>query len=348
MAPRCWGSCVAFLLPFVLATTGRADPPSLSPTAGASPEGGDVKPSAAPNVREAEIHHERAVALYDTGDLAGARHEMELAYELAPNFRALFNLGWISSELHDYAAAAEYFERYLAEGGDTIDAERRGEVAVELADVMPHVAHLDVRVNVAGAEITVDDRLAGVSPLRAPIRLNPGRHRVNARAVGFRPHGSVLDLDSGNRVTVELQLLRLAIEATPPPPLEADPSKPTRPSVDTNPSSTGSSVPWLAWAGSATLAGAAIFSGIRALDKDSEHDSKREQLGITRAELDASRSSVENWSLATDAFTAAAIVMSGVSLYLTLTPSGEADERAQTAGWGIGVSLKELHFSARF
>lgn len=323
----------------------RADGTAPPASAASSPPSA-VEPQAAPNVHEAQRHHERAVALYDAGELPGARRELERAYELAPNFRILFNLGSLSSELQDFAAAAGYFERYLAEGGARISEDRRREVTTELADILPRVAHLDVRVNVAGASILIDDHLVGASPLRDPIRLNPGTHRVEARASGWQPHGSLLELTAGGGLTIELQLSR-SIPETPPPrapaPSETRPSRPG----GTSTARAGTAVPWLAWGGSALMVGAAAFCGLQALDKDDEHHSKRGQLGVTRSELDDSRSSVRRWSAATDAFTAAALVMSGVSLYLTLTPEDDAPGRTQAA-WSIGVSPNNLHVSAQF
>ena len=70
-------------------------------------------------------HFQRGVDLYNGGDYRAALIAFQRAYEIAPNFGVLYNLGQASAELKDYVSALDAFERYLKEGGDAVPADRR-------------------------------------------------------------------------------------------------------------------------------------------------------------------------------------------------------------------------------
>ena len=92
----------AALLAIVLASVvARADAPS------------DPAPPV-PSPETVEAHLARARDLHDRGAFARARDELLAAYELAPRPELLFALGQIEFNLHHYAAAIDYYERFNA------------------------------------------------------------------------------------------------------------------------------------------------------------------------------------------------------------------------------------------
>ena len=100
------GAVAAALL--AIATAGTAE--------AAKPKKGDAD-AAAQVPPEAQQRFLRALELYDEGNLDAARTELARAYDIAPHFKLLYNMGQIAFELHDYPAALAAFEKYLSEGG---------------------------------------------------------------------------------------------------------------------------------------------------------------------------------------------------------------------------------------
>jgi tetratricopeptide (TPR) repeat protein len=63
----------------------------------------------------------RARELYEKGDYAGARIELQREYELSARPELLFALGQCEYHLGNYQAAIDYYERFLATGPDEHD-----------------------------------------------------------------------------------------------------------------------------------------------------------------------------------------------------------------------------------
>jgi hypothetical protein len=289
---------------------GTSAPPSSSAPSPATPPSPDISSQ----LREASERYQRALKSYDEGNFDAALVEFRRAYELAPTFRILYNLGVVSLELRDYASALDYFERYLVEGAASISPEQRSEVEQKIRDLSTHVAHVTVVVDLPGSEIAVDDRPVGVSPLAAPLRINAGARKISARASGRVPDVRVIELAGGDSTRVELNLVspRAASEVTPPPSAEA----PSRP------------VPWLAWGGTAVLTGAAVIVGLQAVAADNDYDDQFETPGTSRQSLDDADAKATRLSVAADVLGLGALALGGYALYLTIRPSESAPHSA--------------------
>ena len=85
----------------------------------------------ATDVEEARKHYARGVELYNQGADGAALAELERAYQLAPNWKVLYELGVVELNLHDFASALRHFEQYLDEGKDAVKGARRKEVTDE-------------------------------------------------------------------------------------------------------------------------------------------------------------------------------------------------------------------------
>jgi tetratricopeptide (TPR) repeat protein len=97
----------------------------------------------------ARVHFQTGVDYYRDGDFEGARAEFERAYERAPNYKLLYNLGQLSVQLRDYVAAQRYFRQYLEQAGEQIDAERKAEVGLELVKLQRRIGSLTLTSNAA-------------------------------------------------------------------------------------------------------------------------------------------------------------------------------------------------------
>ncbi len=91
------------------------------------------------------------------------------------------------------------------------------QASVPLTRSAVSTASADVLSEPAGAQVTLDGRPAGRTPLAAAA-LKPGSHRLDLTLDGYVKWSGVLDVVSGQKGRVEVRLQRLAPVATPTPP----------------------------------------------------------------------------------------------------------------------------------
>jgi hypothetical protein len=176
-------------------------------------------PRAAPGpadeaVSQASAHFARGVKLYQEDDFRAALIEFNRAYELAPRWPVLYNVGQSYYQLRDYPAALGTLEKYVREGRDQIAPDRRAQVDREIAELRGRVAHVTVVSNVEGVAVALDDAPLGKASPREPLLVGAGRHTLSASHSGFVTATKVVDIAGGDALTVRLDL---APEAPPPP-----------------------------------------------------------------------------------------------------------------------------------
>src|SRR5512147_2127853 len=93
--------------------------------AGSKVEGGTA-------VEEASQRFQRGVKLYRDRSFDAALVEFNRAYELAPDYRVLYNIGQVQVERGDAVAAVKAFRQYLKDGGDSIAATRSADLQTEI------------------------------------------------------------------------------------------------------------------------------------------------------------------------------------------------------------------------
>jgi tetratricopeptide (TPR) repeat protein len=103
------------------------------------------------------------VRLVEAGDYAAAQSAFTRAYALEPHPLALYNIGQCQARLGQYAAAVQTLERFLDEGGDTIDPAQRRAVTRQIAELRVHVV-------ASGAEVPVP---AASSPPASAATVGP-------------------------------------------------------------------------------------------------------------------------------------------------------------------------------
>jgi len=214
---------------------------------------------------QASESFELGMRLMDEQNWAGALAAFQRAYDLAPHYAVLFNIGFCRKQLQRYPEALEAFQRYLAEGGDRIRPEKRAEAEQAIADLRLLLAEVVVVVGVDGAEVLVDERVRGTSPLREPLVLGAGHHVVAARAAEHRDDRIEFDLAPGERRELRLTLEPLAAAAPAP---EPEPSPGEEPAAWYH--------DWLGWTfGGVGLVAAGVgagFAGAAALQEGDADD----------------------------------------------------------------------------
>jgi hypothetical protein len=182
---------------------------------------------------EARKHFERAMELIDEGQMAQAVVELQRCYSIQPHHTVLYNLGQAYVTMGKPVEAVTSLERYLAEGGSAISADRRREVEQEIIRQKGRIAVLEIRGVPSGGMIRVDGKEVGAAPLPEPIRLGMGNHVVAAAAEGFRSAEQTVVLVGEDLKAVDLNLVRLPppkVEPAPPAPPTYSPVPPPQPS----------------------------------------------------------------------------------------------------------------------
>jgi tetratricopeptide (TPR) repeat protein len=258
----------------------------------------------------------RGLELYGQGEYLLALIEFERAYELIPNYKVLYNIGQVRIQLSRYSKAREALETYLEQGGDQINSERRQQVQADLEMLTERTAQLRILTTQPGADILVDGAVVGTSPLSEPLLVDAGEHNVEVRKSGFETWTGRATLAGRDERSLSVTLVATP-EAKPPPKIVVE-RRTERQVVSGGP---GRSMMWVSWAATGTLALGAGVVGYFGINKANDLESMRTDYGVTRQQLEDTKSSARTLFLISDLTGAAAVLMGGVSLYLTLSTS---------------------------
>lgn len=291
-----------------------------------TPEG-----AASSKMPEAQQRFHRGIELYKDGDLAAAQVEFKRAYELAPSYKILYNLGQVAYQRHDYATALRTLRQYLGESDDAIPAERQHEVARDIADLQQRVGKLEIDGGEEGAEVLIDDNLKGTTPLRTPIAVNSGLRKVDLVSRGGERRTRVIDVAGGELTRVSFPRLTLRSEPAAAAPVSlrrSDPAKPPPVAAPAVPSIVfapdraaarprSSGFPWKSWTFTGLLAGGAAATGAIAWSSKRDLDSQLSMFPANDVEIDYDRRRARGFALATDGLLIGTAIMTTLSLYLT-------------------------------
>lgn len=245
---------------------------------------------------EARARYERGIKLFEDGAFDASRSEFERAYALVPSYKLLYNIGLVKQQLSDFVGALEYFQRYQAEGGDQISAERRAEISKLMVELRPRIGRLQLTINEPGATVAVDDVLIDYDG--HPLLLNPGRRRVTVSKSGKTPLTQAVDIVGSETAHLDFHLTDNKVVV-----------------VVNN----GRRVPWGWWIAAGIMAAGATGTGLWALStRDELREAKeREAVPDPRA-LDSLSTRSTVLGVTTDALIAGAAVSGIVATYLTV------------------------------
>jgi tetratricopeptide (TPR) repeat protein len=280
-------------------------------------------PAAGPSeaaIREASDHYEAGLELYADGEFKRAAIEFDRAYELVPNYRALYNIGQVRIQLHDYARAMKALQAYLKEGGEKIDAARKKAVDDDLAMLATRTATLVIETGEPGVEVFVDGEPAGVTPLSEPLLLDTGARRLTLRKEGYHPREETLTLASKDALTMRFDLRKV--------------EKARNQVVYVAPSAQASDRTawiWGTWSATAAFAAGAAVTGVLGINAAEDLGEQRQKLGASSDQLESAQSRAVTLLRVADILGGAAIVTGGVALYLTLSKPASPKEKPKRA-----------------
>jgi hypothetical protein len=281
---------------------------------------------------EGRAHFQRGVQFYKENDFRAALIEFKRAYEAAPNYKVLYNLGQTNLELQDYAAALTSFRKYLDEGGKDVPRDRRTQVDGEIRKLEGRVARVTIKSNIEGADVLVDDVLVGKTPLASPVLVSAGRRKIAVSKAGSGQQSRTVDVAGGDDASVDLEIATQPTTTTttnPPPSDGGSGSNPvivTTPPPPSTPHTGGgpSTATWIGIVTTTTLGAGAIVMGSLALVSKSQYD---EALNTPASnKIGDMRDKTKTFALVTDVLAGTAIAGAVVTVILALTTHGTAKE----------------------
>jgi tetratricopeptide (TPR) repeat protein len=300
-------------------------------------------------VAQARQHFARGVELYRSGAYDAALAAFTRAFELAPTYRILYNMAQVQAQRQDYVQALELFGRYLREGAAApaearIPDARVAEVEAEMTELKRRVAELRIETNVEGGVLVVNESRVAELPLRAPLLLNAGIHRVRVEKAGHIPVTRIVTVAGGDASVVSFELEResfpIDLNALPPPRglpshagREAPPPPPENVAVKVGLISTG------------ILTGFTAACAVMTYRQSGELDRRLSHYPEGLDRIESARERLRTLAVLTDAFGLASVVSAGVTTYFHFAPPKEPESRRSTQlgaglgpdGWNVGV-----------
>ena len=325
---------LAVLVPLLLVVRSvAAQPTEPTPTTGEATSAPAVSLSE-DHKKEASSRFRRGVELFQEGAYRAALVEFEKAFEIAPDYRLLYNIGQTKLQLQDYLGATQSYENYLTEGGQEVPTARRDDVEKQLEALRERVGRIAVSANKEGAEVYVDDLRVGVTPLSGTVSVNVGQHRVYGKARDGATDTEVIDVAGGELKEVRLELTTPEVAVIIGGQAEEKPMSPMKKGAIG------------AWAGAGAAGIAALVVGIMAKGKADDLDKANEKVGVKQSEVTDLRDSADTLAFTADAFGGLAILAGITGAVLWFMDStdeekasedgnqGETEARMQ---WGIGL-----------
>jgi hypothetical protein len=274
--------------------------------------------------------------LYQRGSVAGALEKFLAAYAAFPSPKLLFNIGQANRDLGRPVEALQAFEKFLADATDA-SADTIADAHRSAAELQKKLGRIRIDCDMAGAEVSVDGKDIGLTPLRALIWATPGRHQVTARHTGAAPAIENVEVTAVAISTVTMRLgAPAAAAATPATDLQAP-----RPSSPDEGWWLGRKWTWVA-AGSTVLfaVGAGIAGGLMKNKvsslKESCGSASDDPNGCSQSQVDSVdlRKNMANvfWGL-----TAAAAATTGVLFFVEGRPVTVAPMAGGITGFSAGV-----------
>jgi hypothetical protein len=260
--------------------------------------------------------------LYEHGDFAGALAKFQAAYAIYPSPNLQFNIGQADRELERPVEAIEAFERFLAQVTKAAP-ELLSEANQSLADLRSKLGRIKIVCETPDAEVAIDGKTVGSTPLAQPVWALPGRHKVMIRHAGYKP--ITVTVAAGEHETVVFESHLSGVPGIGATAQAGNVSPPSLAAAAPSVAERGSDQDWFSrqrWYVWATAGATVAFTGasiVSALSANSMWDNLNGSCGVTKGctpnQVDSlrSRATLTNVLLA---FAGVSAVATGVSLYV--------------------------------
>jgi tetratricopeptide (TPR) repeat protein len=316
--------------------------------------GSDLAAAEADRIAEGRSHFARGVEYYKEEDYRNAMVEFKRAYELAPNYKLLYNLGQTGQELRDYAFALKSLEQYLAEGGKELTAERRAEVNEIVRKLKQRVAEVTIRTNSSGADVMVDETVVGRTPLAGPVVVSAGNRKITLTKGSVNASRSI-EVAGGEHAELTLDLNSSDDQAHPaqrehapsaPASARDQRASPGATRLSQGPDDGKSDGNTATWVGVITTGALAVATGVvggLAIAAKHDYDTTLDKYPIAPGDVADARSETRKRALAADILGAATLLSGGITIWVALSNN----HRDSNASGNVGVTVTPTALIAR-
>jgi hypothetical protein len=153
---------------------------------------------------QAKADYDAGKLLYGDGDFNGALIKFEAAFDASRDGRLLWNVGACEKALRHYARAVLMLNYYIRAPGLT-DQDRK-DANDMIQALQPFVAQAQLNVSEQGASVYVDDALVGTTPLKDPLLVDIGGHKIRVTKDGFKEFSTTVTISGSGNVPIEAKL----------------------------------------------------------------------------------------------------------------------------------------------
>ena len=175
-------------------------------------------PSAAAAAPTATANPATAKASLAAGDKAAkasdwtsALTEYQAAMDAQASSQALEGIANAQYMLKMHAEAYDSYDRFLKDYATAVGAHSKAQAQARLKELAPLTGYVSIRVSEPDADVSIDGKVVGKSPVAALIRVGAGPHKVDVTKSGFAPATKTPSVTANGKEIVDIQL---AHEAT--------------------------------------------------------------------------------------------------------------------------------------
>jgi tetratricopeptide (TPR) repeat protein len=206
--------------------------------------------------------------LYESGKYLQALEKFNAAYGVYPSPKLWFNIGKANRDLGRPVESLDAFEKFLSDAPD-VSIETSNEARAAVDELKRTLGQLRVDCDLPNAEVSVDGKSVGVTPLPAAVWVVAGRHQV----VATLPHGksalASTDVAAAEASSVQLRLREKAPAPAARAPVAAQPIA-VEARTPTAQTAQGRTWTWIAAGSTLALAGGAVTMSLLTRSKYNE------------------------------------------------------------------------------
>jgi len=144
------------------------------------------------------------VAAFNAGKPEEAVKTLSEAWSIRQSYDVAAALAQAEIQLKRYRDAAEHLDFCLSHFAPVESEQTLRQIKNAFAEVKLHVGAFKIAVDHPGAEVRVDDKPVGTSPLGAVVFVDPGQHALEAR-LGADKVTQTVHVDPGEQAPVEMK-----------------------------------------------------------------------------------------------------------------------------------------------
>jgi hypothetical protein len=146
-------------------------------------------------------------------DYGAALAHYQTAKQASPGPRAQLGIADSFFQLGRLGEAYEAYNLALNEFGPKLKPAEKALAAKRLKDLAGKTGWLSLRISESGAEVDLDDKPIGLSPLPVLVRVLAGAHQVQVRKAGFTPVSNQVVVGADGTAVLDAKLVATATQA---------------------------------------------------------------------------------------------------------------------------------------